>query len=74
MAKTGMGTCPKCGNDNIEYLDLDYEGDYLIHVCKCNDCHLSFREYERLEYDGYSYDDEDGKYHDYDAKGNEIGR
>ena len=70
MMKTGMGTCPKCGSDNIEYLDLDYEGDYVIHVCECNDCHLSFREYEYLEYGGYSYEDEDGTTHYY----NELGR
>ena len=74
MAKTSMCVCPKCESEDIEYLDLDYEGDYVIHKCECNNCHLSFREYEHLEYDGYSYDDEDGTYHDYDANGNEIGK
>jgi hypothetical protein len=55
--KTSMGTCPKCGGDNIEYSDLDYEGDYLIHECTCCDCHAFFREFEVLDYDGYEFDD-----------------
>lgn len=55
--KTGMGTCPKCGGDNIEYSDLDYEGDYLIHECTCCDCHTFFREFETLDYAGYELDD-----------------
>lgn len=63
--KTSMCVCPKCGGDDIEYLDLDYEGDYVIHKCLCNDCDASFTEYEALSYVGYAYEDID-----YDSDGN----
>lgn len=74
MAKTGMGTCPKCGSDNISYYDHDFDVDLLVHHCECRDCHLEFREYEKTIYDGYSYDDDDGNFHDFDENGHEIGR
>lgn len=74
MAKTGMGTCPKCGSNNINYNDYDFDVDLVIHHCECNDCYLEFREYEKTVYDGYSYDDIDGEFHDFDADGNEIGK
>lgn len=74
MAKTGMGTCPKCGSNNIEYLDINYEDELIIHKCVCNECELVFSEYEKTIYDGYSYDGEDGEFHDFDEKGNEIGK
>lgn len=73
MTKTEMGTCPKCGSDDIEYLDMDYEDSLIIHKCMCNECELVFHEYEKTVYDGYSYDGEDGKWHNCDANGNEIG-
>ena len=72
MAKTGMGTCPKCGSDNISYYDMDFDGDLIIHQCECNDCHLEFREYEKTIFDGYSYDDEDGHFCDFDGEGKPI--
>ncbi len=74
MVKTGMGTCPKCGSDEVEYLDMDYEDELIIHKCVCTECELVFSEYEKTIYDGYSYDGEDGEYHDFDADGKEIGK
>jgi hypothetical protein len=74
MKKTELGVCPKCGSDDIEYLELNYEGEYVIHECLCNDCDFGFQEYERLSYDGYSYNDEDGKFYDFDANGDRIGK
>lgn len=74
MTKTGMGTCPKCGSNNIEYTDIEYDFDTVIHTCECNDCHLIFQEYEKTIYDGYSYDGEDNKWYNFDADGNEIGK
>lgn len=62
-----MCVCPKCGSSNINYLDLDYEADYVIHKCECYDCDASFTEYEALSYFGYEYD---GK--EYDCEGNEM--
>lgn len=51
--KTEMGICPKCGSDNVDYidavcLDIDYENH-----CTCADCGCEFIEFERLDYDGY---------------------
>lgn len=74
MAKTGMGTCPKCGSDNIEYYETEYDYYLVTHKCMCNKCQLMFSEYEKTVYDGYSYDGEDGEYHDFDADGKEIGK
>lgn len=74
VKKTSMCVCPKCGGDDIEYLDMDYEDELIIHKCVCNKCELVFSEYEKTVYDGYSYDDEDGEYHDFDANGDEIGK
>ena len=74
MAKTGMGTCPKCGSDNINYYDHDRDCETIRHYCQCEDCNLRFFEFEKTIYDGYSYDDEDGEYHDFDADGKEIGK
>lgn len=72
--KTEMGVCPKCESVDVEYIDLDYEGEYIVHNCECMNCHFTFREYEKTIYDGYSYDGEDGKYHDFDENGDELGR
>lgn len=74
MVKTGIGTCPKCGSDNIDYYDHDHDFDTLVHYCECQDCHLRFLEFEKTIYDGYAYDGEDGEYHDFDANGDEIGK
>lgn len=73
MKKTELGVCPKCGSDDIEYLDMDYEDELIIHKCVCNKCELVFSEYEKTVYDGYSYYDEDWKCHDFDANGDRIG-
>lgn len=70
--KTSMGTCPKCGGDNIEYSGLEYEGDYLIHECTCCDCRTFFRELETLIYDGYELDGENGEYYSFDKNGEKI--
>ena len=67
--KTGAGTCPKCGGYNVDYIDMDYEGDYIAHECVCLDCQTYFREFETVEYDGYALDDVE-----YSKNGDEISK
>jgi regulator of RNase E activity RraB len=34
--------CPYCGSDNLDYLDEDTDGDYLVERIMCRDCYLVF--------------------------------
>ena len=67
----GEGTCPRCGGANLEYYDSDQYGEYIINDVSCNDCDFTFREFEKVIYDGYSYEDEDGE-HEFNAEDDEI--
>ena len=69
--KTSMGTCPKCGSDDIEYYDFEVLSEIMTHYCHCNKCDLYFREFEFLTYDGYEYEDEDGTTYTGDSTGTE---
>ena len=71
MSKDSMGTCPKCGSDNIDYLGFDIPSDIISHECECKNCGLHFYEYEALVYDGYSYTDEFGIDHNFGSDGSE---
>lgn len=73
VKKTSMGVCPKCGSEDIEYFDMEYDEELIIHKCVCDECEFVFSEYEKTIYDGYSYDGEDGKFHDFDENGDRIG-
>jgi C4-type Zn-finger protein len=73
VKKTNAGICPKCGEENgVEYIDHDFCGDYLIHLCYCNNCGTHFREFEALQYTGYEYTDENGQDHEFNEEGEEI--
>ena len=73
VKKTSAGVCPKCGEENtVEYIDHDFCGDYLIHLCYCNNCNTHFREFEALQYTGYEYTDENGQDHEFNEEGEEI--
>ena len=50
--KTEMGICPKCGSDNVDFIDAIIL-DSVENLCRCADCGCEFIEYERLDYDGY---------------------
>ena len=79
LKKTMRGTCPFCGSDNIRY-DVEQaggeqaeNGDSIIrYPCTCSECNGTFFEFERTTYDGYSVDDDNGGYRDFDADGNEL--
>lgn len=72
IKKRKMGICPKCGSDYVDYVDYDWDADYLRHRVICRDCDFEFTEFERLIYDGYSYVDENGQWHEYSKEGIEI--
>ncbi len=73
VKKTSAGICPKCGEENnVEYIDHNFCGDYLIHFCYCNNCGAYFREFEVLQYTGYEYTDENGQDHEFNEEGEEI--
>ena len=61
-------TCPCCGgSENIETTDWDQNDEFLIHKMWCSDCAIAWREYFKIEYDGYTYDNKE-----FDKEGNEV--
>lgn len=70
--KNEMGSCPKCGSDNLDYVDYESYDDSITHKVVCKNCGLNFCEYEKTVYDGYSYIDEEGLLNDFDEEGNLI--
>jgi len=71
--KKTMGTCPKCGEDNaVEYLDHEFVGESIAYLCYCNDCHIYFKEWEVLQYAGYSIIKENGEEVQFDEEGEEV--
>ena len=67
MKKTIEDQCPNCHVDHRASME-DYEIDFNVLVVElyCQECGATWREYFKLEYDGYSMD---GKV--YDKDGNE---
>lgn len=70
--KHGEGTCPKCGSDNVEYYDSEYWGEELINYVCCCDCDFTFKEFSKVVYDGYSYEDENGEIHEFSSEDDEL--
>ena len=59
-AKTEGGYCPKCGSDDYEIEDYEWELDYMMHKCYCCKCEHRWREWYKLIYDGFA--DDSGEY------------
>lgn len=60
--------CPYCGSDeNVEMTDWELNNNYLIYKMWCCDCSKSWREYSKVEYDGYTCDNKA-----YDKDGNLV--
>jgi len=63
-AKTDGGYCPKCGGDDYEIADYEWDFDCMMLKCCYNKCEHQWREWYKLTYDGFT--DESGEY---DAEG-----
>ena len=60
--------CPHCSkSDHIECYDTEIGCEYMVQKICCTACDIDWREYFRVEYDGYAAD---GK--EYDKDGNEV--
>lgn len=66
MVKDEDFICPNCSCGESEVEDTDFDGDYMIRKMYCPVCSAMWREYYRIEYDGYSRDGVS-----YDRYGNE---
>lgn len=49
------GICPRCGNDNINYMDELKDGDYLIYAMFCGDCGFEYEDKYSITYINSSY-------------------
>ena len=65
--KTFDAVCPKCGSDNYDTYDYDWEGDYVGLRCICDKCNEVWTDWYKLKYAGYSCN---GKV--YDTAGDEV--
>lgn len=65
------GKCPFCGENDIDWWDSDQDGEYIIWKCTCERCNHDFRVYYKQIFDGISFDDDEGNFHDFDENGRE---
>lgn len=66
------GKCPFCGTNDLEWEDTDVDGYIYSHDCSCNKCHHHFKIYYVMTFDGISFDDDEGNFHDFDENGREL--
>lgn len=45
----GVGCCPFCGSENLEYGEVEFECDSLYYPFKCRDCGAEGREWHSVE-------------------------
>ena len=50
--KICKGECAKCGSENIEYEDLEFNGDTMGNIFVCTDCGSRGIEWYNLDYIG----------------------
>ena len=60
LIKNEDWVCPKCGSDDCECCDNEYDDVTLVRKMTCNACDHTWREYFVIRYNGYS--DESGSY------------
>ncbi len=67
--KKGELTCPYCGKDDVDTIDMFEQGENNYHrAYRCNKCKNTFTDIYELHYVGYA--DDDG--HRYDENGDRI--
>lgn len=54
------GTCPFCGESNLEYEAVRFDGDICYYPWKCINCNHEGEEYYSLEFIGHNVYDEEG--------------
>lgn len=62
--KTKPYVCPKCGSDDIECLDYEWDDAHIRQEYVCHECEAQWDEYFALEWTGYACEGVD-----YDEKG-----
>ena len=45
------GYCPTCGGDDIEYMDIELEGESMGRNVQCRSCKTKFTEWYALVYE-----------------------
>jgi DNA-directed RNA polymerase subunit M/transcription elongation factor TFIIS len=48
--KLCLGLCPKCGNDEITYLDGYVKDESYVYEVVCDSCETEFKEYYDINY------------------------
>lgn len=38
------GICPKCGSNNVDFGDFEFQGNSNLQKCLCSDCHCRWNE------------------------------
>ena len=73
ITKRQSGICPRCGSNEVGYIDTDMpDWDLQESKCICDSCDLIFREYFKSVYSGFSSEDQNGESHEFDENGKEI--
>ena len=73
VIKKYSGICPRCGSNEVEYIDTYLSNlDLQRSKCICNSCDLVFQEYFQITYAGFSFEDQNGKSHEFNENGREI--
>ena len=70
--KRVRGMCPFCREEFGIYKSSEEQEFYSIFTFYCPDCEKEWNEYFRLEYEGYSYEDDDGVTREFDVDGKEM--
>lgn len=65
--KKEVYVCPKCGGNDCECIDYEWDSDCMRQSYVCHDCEAQWDEFHELTYRGYAY-----KGVDYDENGNEM--
>ncbi len=65
--KKEVYVCPKCGGNDCECIDYEWDSDSIRQQYVCHDCEAQWDEYHELIYRGYAYEGVD-----YDENGAEM--
>lgn len=49
-----QGICPVCGKSNLDWGDMELEGNHLYYEWICADCKTEGKEWYELKFDGHN--------------------
>ena len=55
------GQCPKCKNWNLDYDEMEIEGNSIYYPWTCEDCGASGKEWYNLEFSEQELDEKGGE-------------